>query len=394
MLQIRCTKKVLDAIGIKQKDLDSIKEADSLLGNWYANLFSIDRRKIIIFMNEKTLFSFIIIGVRKDNIKKIIEIFCAGLEQILILEGIDAAKIEEVLAEYDDVEFTKTENRSVIGNLNELVNVYKCHISYDEGLKYCDLTEIIYRINRMPQRNINWEYSVDALNELLEVDRCSGVIEPNKIKEDSTVFPSHCLSCHKSKPGIVDKNCHLCLDKNFQEEMLCDLNRSVQERLNFECKAFRPMLKLVGTENSLSAEPVLETEEESLLQSEFFKYKKAHALQRLKGNPDEEIVCLKYHFVWNTIQRKPFFKDIGKDADKINLLFEDVGAESDVVAGIMFLAADHIHMYMESDGEKSVDSLVKEIKANSRRRLLSEFGKLFDKSADIWDEAYFVETIA
>jgi len=34
LLQIRCTKKVLDAIGIKQKDLGSIKEADSLLGNW------------------------------------------------------------------------------------------------------------------------------------------------------------------------------------------------------------------------------------------------------------------------------------------------------------------------------------------------------------------------
>ena len=182
MLQIRCTKKVLDAIGIKQKGLGSIKEADSLLGNWYANLFSADRRKIIIFMNEKTLLSFVIVGVRKDNIKKIIEMFCGGLEQILTLEGIDAAKIEEVLAEYEDVEFTKTESRSVLGNLNELVNLYKHHIYYNEGLKYCDLTDIIYRINRMPQRNIDWKYSIDALNELLAVEGGSRAIEPNKIK--------------------------------------------------------------------------------------------------------------------------------------------------------------------------------------------------------------------
>lgn len=344
-------------------------------------------------MNERTLFSFILVGVRKDNLKKIIEMFCRGLEQILILEGIDAAKIEAVLAEYEDVEYTKTEGRSVLGNLNEIVSLYKRHIYYDGGLKNCDLTDIMYRINRMPQRNIDWKYSIDVLNELLAVEGCSGAIEPDKTKEDSTVFSSHCLSCHKSKPGIVDKNCDFCRDGNFQEKILCDLNRSVQERLNFKCKAFRPMLKLVGTENNLSAELVPATDEESLLQSESFKYKKAHALQRLKGNPDEDIACLKYHLAWNLIQRKPFFKNIGRDADKIKLLFEDVGAESDVVVGIMFLAVDHMHLYLESDGEKSIDSLVKEIKANSRRKLLSEFDKLFNKNADIWDEAYFVETI-
>ena len=394
MLQIRCTKKVLDAIGIKQKGLGSIKEADSLLGNWYANLFSADRRKIIIFMNEKTLFSFVLVGIKKDNIKKIVEMFYRGLEQVLTLEGIDAAKIEKALAEYEDVGFTKTESRSLLGNMKQLVDYYTHFIYYDYGLKHCDITDIMHRINRMPQKNIEWKYSIEALSELLDVELDPNAMNPHIVKNDSNIFSSECIACHKSRPSIVDKNCDLCRDMDFQEEMLCDLNRSVQERLNFECKAFRPMLKLAGTENSLSAEPVPETEEESLLQSESFKYKKAHALQRLKRNPDEEIVWLKYHLVWNTIQRKPFFKDIGKDADKINLLFQDVGAESDVVADIMFLAADHIHLHLESDGEKSVDSLVKEIKANSCRRLLSEFGKLFDKSDDIWDEAYFVETIA
>jgi REP element-mobilizing transposase RayT len=246
----------------------------------------------------------------------------------------------------------------------------------------------------MPQRNIDWKYSIEALSELLDVEISRDAIKPHISKNDSNGFSPECAACHKSRPGIVAKNCDLCRDMDFKEEMLCGLNRSVQEGEAFECKVFRPILKLAGGKNVSSAEPVPETEEESLLQSEAFKYKKAHAIQRLKRNPDEEIVCLKYHLVWNTIQRKSFFKDIGKDADKINLLFEDVGAESDVVADIMFLAADHIHMYLESDGEKSVDSLVKEIKANSRRRLLSEFAKLFDKSDDIWDEAYFVETIA
>jgi len=82
--------------------------------------------------------------------------------------AINQNNIEKILSDYENVEFTKTENRSVLGNLNELVSLYKHNIYYDHGLKYCDLTNIIHRVNRMPQRNIGWKYSIDAVNELLK----------------------------------------------------------------------------------------------------------------------------------------------------------------------------------------------------------------------------------
>ncbi len=393
MLQIRCTKKLLDALGIKQKDIGSIKGADSLLGNWYANLFSADRRKILVFMNEKTLLSFVLVGIKKDNIKKNMEMFYRGLEQVFTLEGIDGEKIEEVFAEYEDVEFTKTESRSVLGNLNELVSLYKHHIYHNEGLQYCDMTAVIQQINHMPQRNIDWKYSVEALSELLALERVPNTIKPDIVKDGSDGFYSKCLACHKSRPGIVDKKCDFCRDSGFHEAILCDLNRSVQGSEAFECHAFRPMLKLAGSDDLSLRETVPEAEEEKLPESESFKYKKAHALQRLQRNPDEEIAWLKYHVAWNTAQRKPFFREIGKDEGKINLIIEDAGAPSDVVTSIMFLAADHVHIYLESDGEKSADTLIREIKAYCQRRLLSEFGKLFNKEKNLWDEGYFVETL-
>ena len=171
MLQVRCTKKILDALGLRQTDLSGIKESDSILGNWYANLFTVDRRKTLIFMNERTLLSFIVYGMRKDNITDFKECFYRGLRQLLMIENIGDEKIEEILAEYETVEITKTDSRTVLGNLNDLVDIYKYSIQYDDGLKECDLTSIICKMNRTPQRNLGWSYSVDILAELLKINR-------------------------------------------------------------------------------------------------------------------------------------------------------------------------------------------------------------------------------
>lgn len=171
MLQIRCTKKVLDALGLRQTDLCGTKEPDSILGNWYANLFTVDRRKTLIFINERTLLSFIVYGMRKDNIGNFKEYFHRGLRQLLLIESIGNEKIEEILAQYETVELTKTDSRTVLGNLNDLVDMYKYLIVYDGGLKECDLTSIIRQANRTPQRNLGWKYSVEILAELLGMSR-------------------------------------------------------------------------------------------------------------------------------------------------------------------------------------------------------------------------------
>ncbi|MBI3753872.1 MAG: hypothetical protein HY266_07535 [Deltaproteobacteria bacterium] len=171
MLQVRCTKKVLDALGLKQADLSGIKEPDSTLGNWYAHLFTVDRRKTLIFMNERSLLSFIVYGMRKDNIANFKEYFYRSLRQLLLIENIGNEKIEEILAQYETVEFTRTDSRTVLGNLNDLVDTYQYLILYNGGLKECDLTSIIRQMNRTPQRNLGWNYSVETMAELLKINR-------------------------------------------------------------------------------------------------------------------------------------------------------------------------------------------------------------------------------
>ncbi|MGD8572087.1 MAG: hypothetical protein PVH98_06460 [Gammaproteobacteria bacterium] len=170
-MQIRCTQKLLKEINIKKGELDDIEQADSLLGNWYANIFTLDRRKTIIFMNERTLASFIVFGIRKDNIKNFPLAFIHGVEQLLTTEGIEKPLIDKVLDQYRQITLTKTDNKSLIGNMNDLVNHYTYLVLDDGGLDHVDLADVIARINRTPQRNIGWLNSAKALNEILNSTR-------------------------------------------------------------------------------------------------------------------------------------------------------------------------------------------------------------------------------
>ena len=70
MFQLRCTGKVLKGLGIKPNQLNNIKKPDSILGNWYVNITTINRRKILLFVNERTLLSFIIFGLKRQALKE------------------------------------------------------------------------------------------------------------------------------------------------------------------------------------------------------------------------------------------------------------------------------------------------------------------------------------
>ena len=86
MTLIQCTLKLLKELGsLPLQDPDN--SSPQGLGNWYANLFRIGRRKCVLFTNEKTLYSFLIHKVKKENLKNIEEEFLVNLNLNLQAEG-------------------------------------------------------------------------------------------------------------------------------------------------------------------------------------------------------------------------------------------------------------------------------------------------------------------
>ena len=219
----------------------------------------------------------------------------------------------------------------------------------------------------------------------------------------SNELPEKCQECAKSVVPITHGTCNFCQELEFHEEVLCRLNRCIQNPVNFRCHAFQPRLKLVSPSvkrapdlSYRSTDTLKRKSFQKSLRSDKIKYEKALALQKLERDPDGVFMELKYHLAWNVIHRKSVFTSNKDFFDFVHNTFLEC---SELVGGfvsLLWLAPDHVHLYVESDGERSVETIVKEIKRFSKKTLLGKYIDIKDRldaGNELWDTAYFSETI-
>ena len=220
----------------------------------------------------------------------------------------------------------------------------------------------------------------------------------------SSELPAKCQGCAKlAVPAIIDGRCNFCLELGFHEAVLCHLNRCIQDLSDFRCYAFQPILKMASPSGDKvrdftgSPKDLLQKRSsQRLLRSEKIKYAKALALQKLGRDPDGVFTELKYHFVWNVIHRRPVFTPTN---DILNFVRDTFSGCNELLGGfvsLLWLAPDHVHLYVESDGENSVERMVQEIKRFSKNAIMEKFFGIKERLAggnEIWDVAYFAETV-
>jgi REP element-mobilizing transposase RayT len=219
----------------------------------------------------------------------------------------------------------------------------------------------------------------------------------------SSEIPTKCLECMKYLRPTIHGKCNLCQDLELQEEIFCDLNRQEQDIKDFKCYAFKPSLKLVksSTQENIklpdaSIDSFSKGSLQKILESDRIKYQRALAVQRLGNDPDAVFMDIKYHFTWNVIHRRPFFSNPLEAFKLVSEVFLDCSEVVDSFISLLWLAPDHLHIYVESDGEKSVDTLIREIKNISGSSIAAKALDLIsslDENFDFWDKAYFAETI-
>jgi hypothetical protein len=172
MTLLYCTQKLLKELGkppLQNPDNEPNKES---LGNWYANLLRIDKRKCILFTNEKTLYSFLIPKVKKENLKNIIDEFLFNLNMNLQAEGFPLEVIHRVMQEYPDIGFAKTASRHVLGSMNELAFQYEnLIVNFTEGIENIRILGVNKDINRTIMRGIKYLHPIEMLQELLLGER-------------------------------------------------------------------------------------------------------------------------------------------------------------------------------------------------------------------------------
>ena len=225
-----------------------------------------------------------------------------------------------------------------------------------------------------------------------------------KDSDSSAGLPQRCHGCIKSAVAMVHERCEFCLALQFEEGVLCDLNRAVQEPSSFQCHAFQPKLEVIGK----SAEKAVQAAEnkrdsssnghhERLFETDEIKYARALALQRLNRDPDGVYLELNYHIAWNVVHRARVFRNPPEDFESLHGVFSNY---SDLAGGfvtLLYLAPDHIHLYVVSDGERSIEAIVQEVKGRSENDLQSVLHQIaggLRRADGLWDDGYFAETVS
>jgi hypothetical protein len=97
------------------------------------------------------------------------EVFRQNLFTSLLNEGLSQEHIELVLEEIKEIAITRTNNRSVLGTMNDLTNQITWGIEDEGGLGNTDISKLNMELNRNPLRiDKSYGYGIERLKEALE----------------------------------------------------------------------------------------------------------------------------------------------------------------------------------------------------------------------------------
>ncbi len=165
MKYLRCTQKLLKEIGVKNPPDNEALGKETGLGDWYVNLLRINRRKCLLFTNEKTLYSFLVPKVLKKHILNIRNEFLVNLVYNLRYEGITNDAISFVEKEYSNIGIAKTKSKSVLGSMNDIAYQALSILSDPRLEQEQEIGDVNHKLNRIPFSAIGYKYSIELLKE-------------------------------------------------------------------------------------------------------------------------------------------------------------------------------------------------------------------------------------
>ena len=139
------------------------------MGDWYVNLIVIDKRKSLLFMNERTLLSFIATGLKKSKelTHDVHQMLIHHLFNLYKLLELPLEGLNQVMDDFVEYRQSKTASRKLLWYMNDLAHLYQVTIAYNGGIAECDLSKFIWLMNHTPQAYLNRQYSFDVAKELL-----------------------------------------------------------------------------------------------------------------------------------------------------------------------------------------------------------------------------------
>lgn len=149
MFVIGATKKLQDEIKQPiEKDVETFASVPEIY-QWHANIVTVNRRKCLILMNNRTGLNLTLFGLRKQQFEHLDSVIKGSLKQLLVMLEVDTKIINQMLQEAEEIVYTKTKSRQVLGMMNDLKFSIEAYV---EGMSYEDIdaVEINQQNNSIP----------------------------------------------------------------------------------------------------------------------------------------------------------------------------------------------------------------------------------------------------
>ena len=205
-------------------------------------------------------------------------------------------------------------------------------------------------------------------------------------------IPTLCQACYTHYRSTVVNACPFCDDVQFPEQVLCDLVREGQsEKQPFRCAAFRPALSVVQHDPT-EALSMAEGSEDTANMSPKDKWFQAYAVQQLSLHPDLIAFTIRYHVVFSTRQRTNVFsREHGESM--ADLVRQAAVPFEHTTAHLLWLASDHLHLYIDASPDYALDEIVHAIRECLEHEMANLFPALPQSNQPVWERAYFAESI-
>ncbi len=156
MITLRLTKDLLK--DMKEPPIEDINVPPLL--SWHVNIYNLNKRKHIVFVNDFTRLSIIIDEIRTGQPDRLKEKFLATLREYLLREGVKEIFINKYLEYGSDVVISKTNNRSVLGTMKEVMFFIEDDFN--------DNIERLKWLNRLIHRPIDYNEPIKVFKESIK----------------------------------------------------------------------------------------------------------------------------------------------------------------------------------------------------------------------------------
>jgi uncharacterized protein DUF6933/pRiA4b ORF-3-like protein len=138
---IHCTKKLLDQLKIVPTEH---QQDESPLFSWHAHILTINRRKLVVVINDSNRYVLVLYGMKAKDFKNIDMHIKEALRLALRKQCVDKDIIKRYLDEIKEFKYLKSKNRTLVARLNKSCEAVKIYSNFIDPSNIYQ-TEVSYR---------------------------------------------------------------------------------------------------------------------------------------------------------------------------------------------------------------------------------------------------------